>query len=98
MKAALLTLRTFSRKIRPTGGRPSLPGQNLSRSKNPFMPQGGSMSKGVPEDAESDPNMREALKNMQMFDDFVKGTDFEKKLEAFLSQSMATGKDPETIL
>lgn len=97
MKSALLTLRTFSRKIRPAGGRPSLPGQSLSRSTNPFMQQ-GSMSKGLPADAESDPNMAEALKNMQMFDDFVKGSDFEKKLEAFLSQSMATGKDPETIL
>ena len=97
MKAALLTLRTFSRKTRPTGGRPSLPRQNLSRSGNPFLQQ-GSMSKGLPADADSDPNMREALKNMQMFDDFVKGSDFEKKLEAFLSESMASGKDPEAIL
>ena len=61
------------------------------------MPQ-GSMSKGVPSYDESDPNMREALKNMQMFDDLVKGSDFERKLEAFLSESMATGKDPEAIL
>jgi hypothetical protein len=33
--------------------------------------------------------MREALKNMQMFDDFVKGSDFEKKLrrtDQYLSQ------------
>ena len=52
----------------------------------------------MPADAESDPNMREALKNMQMFDDFVKGSDFEKKLEAFLTESMASGKDPEAIL
>ena len=62
------------------------------------MPQGGGMSKGVPGDAESDPNMREALKNMQMFDEFVKGSDFEKNLEAFLSEAMATGKDPEAII
>ena len=42
--------------------------------------------------------MKEALKNMKFFDDFVKGSDFEKKLDAFLEQAMSQGKLPEDIL
>ena len=29
--------------------------------------------------------MKESMKNLQMFDDFVKGSDFEKRLEEFLN-------------
>ena len=42
--------------------------------------------------------MKEALKSMEVFDNFVKGSDFEKKLDAFLQEAMIKGKNPEDIL
>ena len=84
-----LSFRTFSRKVRPT--RPSVPGMpRMPPGMNPFkMPPGGMQDSGFDE---SDPNFNEALKNMQHFDNFVKGSDFEKQLDAFISQAMAQGK------
>jgi hypothetical protein len=47
---------------------------------------------------ENDPELKEVFKNMSMFDDFVKGSEFERKLDAFLDKAMADGRDPEDIL
>jgi hypothetical protein len=77
MKPTFL-LRTFARKARPSGQLRPPPGfPKMSPGINPFMNPGGITGEGDM----NDPNMQESLRNMQMFDEFVKGSDFEKRLE-----------------
>jgi hypothetical protein len=42
--------------------------------------------------------MQEAMKNMKGMDEFIKNSDFERRLDEFLESKLAQGIDPEEIL